>query len=348
MRSNRIAVLVAASIGVLAVTQSAAARPAVGGTHAKLVVSTTSAGLPSVTITSAIARSDPALAKLQIYVPLGYTLNAPAPGVIVGTARAMIYVTDVNGESSGDGQITATTPNDNQLLSENTNCDPVPHAATWIARIGGPAGATSFPVYVNKATGAEAQFASYKLVVCQRAPDLPPNDPNRSPNGARLISLSLKLTPFMNPSASGEYRWRSVTTPYLPGTSTLNPAGAVEAQSLLKLPAQLSIAAKRSGKRVTVSGAVTEAGAGTNGVFVRVQHSQTRKRLSPLKGVRTTANGTYAKTVVAAKPHWYRTVVTFPERNIGPGACKATFGDAVPCISTWSGGTQLVSKLIRK
>jgi hypothetical protein len=311
---------------------------------------------PLVTISGTIGRNDDPIAKVQIYAPVGFNLSTTAATKKIGTATGVSIATDVgNDEEHLRGDIVAVNPSDQTYAQLSTTCDNVAHAAVWVARLQAAGQNLNVPIFVDKTTGTEAQFASYKLVTCLAPQDAPVGSTVKTPGGEKLVGFSFNLSAFTNPGAAGEYRWRSLWTPYASGTAAIDNAKTVEAQSVVRLPGSLSLTANRAkqGKRtvVTLRGHVsvppTKLAAGADvgpGTAVNLLLGRSSTKLSALKGVLTTGAGDFVRTVTITKPTYFRAVVvTQPAKT----DCTASFGAAVPCVSATVGGLDLRSGLIR-
>jgi hypothetical protein len=335
---SRLAVLAVAASGCFAGAGAASA-----ALNATLAVGTGSPGLPAVSIRAAYALSDPAVGRVQFYVPAGYAVNTSAPGgATVGTATAGVYVTDVVGEETMTGNVTVATaaPAEGQKVP---NCDPVAHAATWVVNVTGTGHQWSIPLYVDKTTGSEAQLGATKLVVCVPPPE-GQSDLVRALNGNRLLSLQLNLTRLTNPSAAGEVRWRALQTPFAAKNAPgLDQAGSVETQSLVSLPQRLTLKARGA----TLSGTLTAGGKPLGSTLVQLEVSKTKARLSPYRRVRTNAAGSFSARVTAKGVRYFRANVTTGTTSLGASACTPSFGASVPCVGAWRGGTHLLTGLVR-
>jgi hypothetical protein len=341
--SSRLVACAAAAVAGLAFAGTASAL------DLKLVVGTGTPGLPSTSLSIAFDRGPAAVGRVQVYIPKGYTLKAPTqPGTKLGSADGIVYITDVKGEDHMQGTLSVANPGDALLAKGAQGCDEGPHAASWVVNItGGAGGYWNFPVFLDRTTGSETQFGEQKLVICPTAPDVPSAHPKRSPNGERLISLNLNLTVLTNPAAAGDVRWRATATPFAPGLGTLDAAGRIEAQSLLSLPQRISFTARRNGKSATVTGKLTANGKPLAGVLVQIEVSKTKKRLTPFDRVRTSASGTFTKSFRVTGTRYFRANVTLGQTDLGKAACTQSFGAAVPCVGASSGGTHLLSGVIR-
>jgi len=73
---------------------------------------------------------------------------------------------------------------------------------------------------------------------------------------------------FTNPANAGNALWRSLFTPYTPGTGTPNAAGTHEAQGVVPMPYAISIKRIRKAPRgfFRLAGTINVAGAAPSGV----------------------------------------------------------------------------------
>jgi hypothetical protein len=315
---------------------------------AKLVVGTSTPGLPALRITTSFDRGPAPVGRVQVFIPAGYALKAPtAQGAAVGTADAIVFVTDVNGEEHMKGNVAVANPNDPLFAKVAPTCDNVPHPSAWVVNVTGAGADWNIPIFVDATTGSEQQLGPTKLVICLQPPDVPANNANRAPNGQRLISLTLKLTALTNPTAAGDVRWRALATPFTPATGALNPAGNLEAQSLLSLPQRLTLGVKKRGGKATLAGRVTANAKPLTSTLVQLEVSKTKKRLSPFARIRTNGSGAFSTSFRLTGTRYFRALVTTGDRDLGKAACTPSFGSAVPCVHAFSGGSQLLTGLVR-
>jgi hypothetical protein len=325
----------------------------------KLAVTTTNSGGANLIVSAGVSNpAEDAFAKVQIYMPAGFGLKAPAGGATVGTAGGHALVKDVDAtqEQNYNGKVVAIATNDPAIAWENANCDNAPHAAAWSMQVIANDGSANVPIFVDRTTGAEAQLGPYKLVICLRSPDLPQNDPNRMPTAIKFDSFLLTLTGFTLPTKAGDYRWRSLWTPYAPGTGTPNTAGNVEAQSVVRVPSGVLALAAHKAKRtvkgklrtqVRLAGKVTIGGEAAGRIRVAFSHGSSLSKLVSMGSVRATAAGAFSTTSLLTKPTYFQAGVTVARQELGPGACTASFGAAVKCVSASIGGFRLLSRPIR-
>ena len=211
----RLAVLALAGTSALALAGNALATQ-------KLSVKQTTTSL---TIKVSQAQTDPQPAKISIYAPTGYTINASAaPGTKIGSTSGTVFSRDANIPLplSGDVVVAAT--------SSAPTCDPVPHLAVWNLNLSVAGQAITLPVHVDQTAGAEAALGSYKLVVCLAPDDVPVGTPGRSPNGARLLDATFTVDNVFTVPA-GQSIWKAITTPWAGGAP--NAAGTVETRAFV-------------------------------------------------------------------------------------------------------------------
>jgi hypothetical protein len=346
--------------GVAAASSLALAGSALAASFSPQLVAVSPAGpgvAGTVSISGMTGRNDDPIAKVQVFAPLGFEL-ATTTGATkkVGTATAISIATDVgNDEEHLRGDIVAVNPSDQSYAQLSTTCDNVAHAATWVARVQSAGQSLNVPIFVDKTTGSEAQFASYKLVVCLAPQDAPVGSTVKTPGGEKLVGFTFAVNAFSGPKAAGEYRWRSLWTPYVSGTATIDTAKTVEAQSVVRLPASLSLTAKKSkqGKRtiVTLRGHAsvpsTKLAANADigpGTAVALMLGKSAAKLTALKGVVTTGAGDFARRVAITKPTFFRAVLV---TSATKADCTPSFGATVQCVSGTVGGVDLRSGLIR-
>ena len=180
-----------------------------------IVVAPPNVGQGAVSITADLNRNDDPLAKVTMYVPTGFQLNAPPVGQKVGDVTARAQAADLgNAVLPLRGTIVAVDPA--TLAAQSAQCDDVAHAATWMMNLTAAGQTLQVPMYIDKTSGAEASFGLYRLVICLPPPDVPTGTPGRATFGAKLLFAQFDVNALANPPATGEYRWRSIWTPYTP------------------------------------------------------------------------------------------------------------------------------------
>ena len=293
-RFTRLTVLASAAALALVVVATAAASytPSMGIFQATYKP----AAAGKVTIIVAQETANDPTARIVIYAPQGYKASlTQAPGTTIGDVVAHVQVLDLSTNVLPlSGQVKADSPAN--WAAQASLCTPgATPEAVWTLNAALPGQpANPIPVFVSHTTGAEAAFSSVKMTVCFRDPTLAQGDPRRSPNGLKFIDAAFSVKGvFTNSSNPGNQLWRSVFTPYTPGTGTPNAAGTREAQGVVPTP--YSVSMKRVRARhgfVRFAGVVNLAGSlpsgatlalyagvkGKNGItFARVGSTRSRK-----------------------------------------------------------------------
>jgi hypothetical protein len=328
----RLAVLAAAGTSALALAGNALATQ-------KLSVSQTATSL---TIKVSQAQSDPQPAKIQIFVPTGYTINASqAPGTKIGTTSGTVFARDQSIPLPLSGDVIVVPPTTNA-----PGCDPVTHLAVWNLALSVAGQTINLPVHVDQTAGAEAALGPYKLVVCLAPSDVPQGTPGRSPFGAQLLDATFTVENVFTVPA-GQTVWKTLTTPYAPGTGAPNVAGTVETRSIVSA-GNVTISAKvtsKSKRILRLSGSVTQAGAAVAGTQVSILvNGKARFR------ARTNAGGKYS---VSLKKTGKKTSTTFQarvsvaERDITSTGCASPTLPGVACVNATSSPFTAVSTKVR-
>src|SRR5205823_7242584 len=269
-RSIRLTVLGCAAAPALAFTALAAASytPSMG-----IFQQTYAPGASKpVTIVVAQETADDPTARIVIYAPPGYTATLnQAAGTTIGQVIAHVQIFDLSSTNVFPLQGPVKADNPANYPAASNLCTPgVTHEAVWTLNAAvANQPANPIPVYVDHSTGAEAAFSSVKMTVCFRDPTLPSGDPRRSPNGTKFLDAAFSVKGvFTNPSKAGNQLWRSVFTPYAPGTGTRNAPGTREAQGVVPMPYNVSIKRVRRARRgfFRLAGTVNVAGSLPTGV----------------------------------------------------------------------------------
>jgi hypothetical protein len=315
-----------------------------------------SAGGPTLTLNTADQASvsgDP-VAKIQFYVPAGFGLKMPAAGAVIGTATSRALVKDIDPglEQTLSGDVTSISPTDPSIAYENANCDPSTHMGALLVRFTGQQPQISqtinVPIFIDATSGTETQFGAIKLVVCMRAPDVSVGAQNRAAFGTKFDTFRVQLEGFKLPAKVGDYRWRSLWTPFTPGTATMNNAGSAEAQSVVHAPAGvLTLTAKASNGRVALSGLLLIGGKPANAVAVGIASGTLETKLASIGSVKTNGVGKYLKLTIIHKSRWFQAGATVFGKDLGRGFCQASFGVGVPCTDATAGDSYIVSRYIQ-
>jgi hypothetical protein len=296
----------------------------------------------SMTIKVSQAQTDPQPAKISIYVPSGYSINASATaGTKIGTTTGTVFARDANIPLPLTGDVVAVPPTTNA-----PGCDPAPHIAVWNLALSVANNNINLPVHVDQLSGAEAALGAYKLVVCLGPDDVPVGTPNRSPNGARLLDATFTVDNVFT-NAPGDTVWKAITTPYAAGTGKPNAAGTVETRALVSNGVvTLNAKVTNKGKRIVrASGKVTQSGAAVAGAQVSILlNGKSRFR------VRTSAAGAYS---IVLRKSGKKTSTTFQarttvaERDATTTGCASPSVPNVPCVNATLSGFTAVSRKIQ-
>jgi hypothetical protein len=332
-RVLKLAVLAGAAVTALAFAGNALAVQ-------KLSVSNTATSL---TIRVTQAQTDPQPAKIQIFVPSGYTLNtSAAPGTVIGTTSGSVFARDANIPLPLSGDVVVAPPN-----TDASPCFSGTHLAVWLLRLQVAGQSINLPIAVDATSGANALFGSYQLVTCLAPSDVPQGTPGRSPNGAQLLEAVFTVNNvFQVPAA--ESTWKALTTPYTPGTGTPNVAGSVETRALvgtgtLTISTRVTSQKKRT---LRISGKLTQAGAAVAGSQVRLLLNGAASRFT----ARTSPTGNY--TIVLRKTGkksftTFQGRATVAERDATSTVCQSPTVPTFPCVSATASGFTAVSRKVR-
>jgi len=297
----------------------------------------------SLTIKVSQAQTDAQPARISIYVPTGYTINASAtPGSKIGSTSGTVFSRDASIPLPLSGDVIAVPPTTNA-----PGCDPATHIAVWNLALSVAGQSINIPVHVDQLSGAEAALGSYKLVVCLAPDDIPVGTPGRSPNGARLLDATFTVDNVFTVPA-GQSIWKAITTPYAPGVGAPNVAGTVETRAFVANGA-VTLAKKINAKArlVKFSGKVTQAGAAVSGARVVLLVNGKSAGFT----ARANASGNYS---VVLKKTGKKTTSTFQarttvaERDITATGCASpTPGVPGGCVSATASPFTAVSGKIR-
>ena len=304
-------------------------------------------------ISASAGQNDDPTARVVIYVPNGYQLNSPAVGTRLGGVTASAQAADLGGAVlplTGDLLVVAPS----QFATQQAQCGVTTAAATWDLHLTAAGQTLDVPVYVVQTSGTETAIGQFKLQICLPPPDVPAGTPGRAAFGAKLLTAVFTSNAFTNPVATGDFRWRSLWTPYTPRTGTANAAGSVEVQSLVRIPTQVAVSAKRkvTTKRVkvrgktrllhtttaTVTAKVTENGDAVSGAKVSITMNG--------KVVKTGVTGSAGTVVAVVKVTGKKSFgakATIDDRDLGAAGCtQPVFG--VPCADAAIAGSTLTGR----
>jgi hypothetical protein len=299
----------------------------------------------SVTVKASQANSDQQPAKLQIYVPSGYTLGTiPAAGTKVGTTTGVVFARDQGIPLPLSGDVLVDDP----AKHTKDACSPGSNVAVLILQLSVAGQTIALPLYINPTSAAEAGLGAIKLVVCLAPSDTPAGSPGRSPFGAQLLNASFTVDNLFTPPA-GATRWESLWTPYSAGTGIPNPAGTVEARAFvgpgaITLSGRVTSKAKRT---VALTGKVTASGVDVVGASVSLLlNGKVRYK------AKTNAGGAYKFTLQKKKNSpvtttFFQSKVTVAEQDVTSTGCGSPALAPIPCVSATQGAFTAISNKIK-
>ena len=275
--------------------------------------------------------NDDATAAVRIYSPLGYGVTlGQAPGTRLGSVDAIVKLPVGGTVTRAPFEGTVRTDNPANYLNNPCTRNPAPHEAVWLLEGTLAGNPIRIPMYVDRVTaGAEAAFASARIVICLPSPYIPPQQ-GGAVSGASVIVAAFSVRGvFSNPSTRGSYPWQSVFVPYTVGTGTPNQANAAQSMSITRLPVQLAVTAKklRRGGRTfaRVTACLTEAGRSVRGVRINFLAGRTARRTSRVARVRTNARGCATALVrMRYRVMFFRANTAVPDRDVTSQGCTPT------------------------
>jgi hypothetical protein len=329
----KLAVLAFAGTGALAFAGNALAVQ-------KLSVTQTATAL---TIKVTQAQTDPQPAKIQIFVPSGYTLNtSAAPGTIIGSTSGSVFARDANIPLPLSGDVVVAPPNTNA-----PGCTTGTHQAVWLLRLQVAGQSIQLPVTVDPTSGATAALGSSVLVTCLAPADVPQGTPGRSPNGAQLLEAVFTVNNVFQVPAQ-QAVWPALTTPYSPGTGVPNAAGTVETRAIVG-SGTLSLTTKVTNKKkrlLRISGKLSQAGAGVVGAQVRILLNGKSSKFT----ARSSSTGNYSlvlRKTGKRSSTTFQARATVAERDVTSTACATPALPTVPCVSATASGFTALSRKVK-
>jgi hypothetical protein len=297
----------------------------------------------SLTIKLSQAQTDPQPAKIQIFVPTGYSLNtSQAPGTVIGTTSGSVFARDANIPLPLSGDVVVAPPNTNAAP-----CFTGTHQAVWLLRLQVAGQQIQLPIAVDPTTGTNAAFGAYQLVTCLAPSDVPQGTPGRSPNGAQLLEATFTVNNIFTVPADLS-TWKALTTPYSPGTGTPNAAGTVETRAIVG-PGTLTIASRVTNKKkriLRLSGRLAQGGAAVAGAQVRLllngKSSRFTARSSPTGAYSIVLRKTGKKSVTT-----FQARVTVAERDVTSTGCATPTLPVVQCVSATASPFTALSRRLR-
>lgn len=313
------------------------------------------------TIHVAAGPNDDTTARLVIYAPTGFQVAPGAPGAVIGLAEAKVRAGDLGGAIipvNGDIEVRPATGSavvggvPVPLAALATQCTgTASHTAFWILKLSAAGQALELASFWDVTAGAETALGSGKLTFCLPPDDVPAGTPGRSPLGIKLVDAVLGFTnTFTNPSASGEYLWKSIWTPYTPRTGAANAAGTVTAVSVNGLPvaATLKGAYVKKTKSARLAGRLSAAGKFQAGVklplFAGTKAAALKR--SGSTGA-TTAAGAFTAVKRIVKATFFQVRFAIPAVN-RPEICGLIPPGTLPtCVSAYVGAFSVLSNVAK-
>jgi hypothetical protein len=328
-------------LAVLAVAGTAAL--ALAGNALAVQKLSVSQSATSLTIKVSQAQSDAQPARITIYVPTGYSINtSAAPGTKIGTTSGSVFARDANIPLPLSGDVVVAPPNTNA-----PGCAVGTHLAVWLLALSVAGQNINLPVHVDQTAGAEAALGAYKLVVCLAPADVPQGTPGRSPNGAQLLEAVFTTNNiFTVPAGAGV--WKTITTPYTPGTGAPNVAGTVETRSIVSA-GTVSISKKITSVKkrlLRISGNVTQSGAAVAGAQVSLLLNGATSRFK----ARTNASGSYTinlRKTGKKSTTTFQARVTVGERDVTSTGCASPSLPGIACVSATASAFTAVSARLK-
>jgi hypothetical protein len=335
-RRLRLLLLAVASLGALTLSSSALAAFVPQLAVSNTPMTTGANGTTTFRLT--IPRTDDALFRLDVYVPAGYT--APLGQTVGATIGRVSAQVEVREPIAG-----AVLPVQGNILVENpanhttSPCAPGAHTAVWMLVLQASGQELRVPSYVDRLEGAAAALGAYRLRFCLPSPHIP-TSLGGATFGAKLIQAQLELNQvFTAPTASGEFVWRAIVTPWA-APATPNAAATVEARATIGLPARITVAASSRRRTLTVTGRVVEGSDGVSNARVVVRVG--RKAYT----VRTNASGRYSVRVRfrRAGSTTVRATAAVPVRT---GTCEGPSAAPAGCVTQTMASFTATSRTVR-
>mgnify|MGYP006274043787 CR=1 FL=1 len=370
-RFARIALLAALVLGALVPASGAAAAfaprllvtPVSAETAAALPAGAAAPAGTGVLVDVRAAATDDALARVVLHLPLGTQALAPRAGQAVGRATA-----------------TALTATGAGVPLAGTVTGIAADATTGACATGRGVLAVDFPyngatvrvrVVIADPPASVSTFSAATFTACVPAASKP------EAAGLRITGLVLGLgaAALRTTAVPGTYRWRALVTPFAAGSADENPAAAAEAQSLLRLPQQLTASARLVVERKPVDVKVTRSvggkpvtaverhvlvtrfaevrghaleGDGAASSEVAVSGGTAPGSLRQLVQVAPAGDGSFSVRIqidTAAPAVSFQARLAAGPRDLGGSACTPSFG-AVPCVSATAPALKLASPVV--
>jgi hypothetical protein len=242
------------------------AAPAFSAYDPSLIMEQTSyklGGATTADVFIAISPDADPTAQLRIFSPVGYNANlTAAPGTKIGTVVARVKAKALGGAMlTLAGDVLVANPADPTVQAAATQCTgKITHSSIWILNTTLQGQTVAIPVFVDQVGPLVVQ------TVCLPSPDVP-EAMGGAKFGAQLFAADFTIkNVFTNAGTNGDYEWAGIFTPYTPGTKTPNPAGTVEARTLVGLPSSLTLKRVKAKTGFKLVGQLKIAGVSPKGV----------------------------------------------------------------------------------
>lgn len=301
--------------------------------------------------------NDDATAAIVIYSPLGYGVTlGQAAGTQLGSVDAIVKLPI--GGTFVRAPFEGTVRADNPANYVSNPCAPGLHEAVWVIDGTLAGNAIRIPMYVDRVTsGPEAAFASARIRLCLPSPYIPPSQGGAA-SGASVIAAAFSVDGvFSNPNTRGAYPWQSVFVPYTVGTGTPNQANSAQSASIIQLPVQLALTAKKVRRGALrfarLTACLSEAGRPIRGVRISFRAGRSARSTVRVKRVVTNARGCATALVrLRRRVTFFRATgpgvanqFDVPFRDVTSRGCTPTLAPRCSAVSL-SGAFRVQSKVV--
>lgn len=304
------------------------------------------AGSKSTTFHLTFPQSNDSIAQINIFSGTGYTVNLSQPvGTTIGKAQATVFSHTAGLTLPLTGDVVVGDPS--KFTAQSSACAGTPtSAAVWVLNLSVAGTPLTIPVFINPTSGASQALGAYRTTVCFTPYDVPEAQ-GGAPQGAQILDVNFTVDGvYTTPTGGGLIKWETLVTPYVPKTTTPNPAGTYEMRAFVPLPIILGIHAKYLSKTNTfqLNGQVTEGGMPVGGLILTILRGTTPSRLATKSTTKTDAKGNW-KTAGHLKPRkttYFRVNGTVAQQDYTATGCQSPATTVAPAgcvsatISPWS------------
>lgn len=322
------------TVAALVVAANAVAQP-------RLVVSQQGA---RVTITVRQRATDTQPARVAVFVPPLYRLRTTQPaGTVIGSASGNFFLRDANDQPQlVSGDITVAPAS----TSSPATCAAGTHSAVWMLNLTGRSLKMQVPLFVSRARGTELRYGGQRLLLCFGPADVAQGTAGRSPNGAQLLRLSMTFNGVFTAPIGGPFAWKSLSTPFVPGSANVGTAATVESRAFVG-PAAIAFRVQLVSRRshtYRLAGRVTVAGQPAAAASVRLTVNG-RVRFTAI----TRQSGTFSivRRVAGRGLLVFRARAVGGARDVTAVGCSKSTLAGVACVSAMTNPYQVLSRLVR-